>query len=275
MTSIAIMNAKGGVGKSTLTLALAETLVVKHGKRVLLIDADGQMSLSLMLMTVERLTTLRREGQSLVGFLQAAMPGQIAADWRTFVASGIGDVDDAGQLHLLPGDMDLPLIERAFAERGRLDLLRQKCRQLLDEARAYVDVVLIDCAPGISVMTEAWLREAAWHLVPVKPDVLAVSGMHYLNAFKMRDPKLGFARHLGVVINMLDARSEVEGMIHEMLWSNRDLMVFKTAIPLVPHIQKAALFSREPRSYLNKYPGDAGQAFQSLAIEILDRLDAG
>ena len=42
MVSIAIMNAKGGVGKSTLTMAIAETLSAYHGKTVLLIDADGR-----------------------------------------------------------------------------------------------------------------------------------------------------------------------------------------------------------------------------------------
>ena len=47
------MNAKGGVGKSTLTMAIAECLSVLHGKRILLIDADGQMSLSLMVASVK------------------------------------------------------------------------------------------------------------------------------------------------------------------------------------------------------------------------------
>ena len=48
--SITVMNAKGGVGKSTLVLTLAETLSTHHDKRVLVIDSDAHASISTMLM---------------------------------------------------------------------------------------------------------------------------------------------------------------------------------------------------------------------------------
>ena len=54
--TIAVMNTKGGVGKSTLVLGLAETLSAKFGKNVLIIDSDAQASVSLMLMSAGNLT---------------------------------------------------------------------------------------------------------------------------------------------------------------------------------------------------------------------------
>jgi MinD superfamily P-loop ATPase len=57
--SIAVMNAKGGVGKSPLVLALAETLSAKFGKNVLVIDTDAQASVSLMLMSSGNLNRLQ------------------------------------------------------------------------------------------------------------------------------------------------------------------------------------------------------------------------
>lgn len=272
MTSIAIMNAKGGVGKSTLTMALAETLSVYHGKSVLLIDADGQMSLSLMMISVERLNDLRSSAKTMGGYLASLLPNSSPTDWRTRIASDIGDVDDATALYLLAGDMDITLLEREIIEKRSIPSLRKGFQTLLHEAAQHVDFVLVDCAPGISVVTECWLRECAWHLLPLRPDVLAVAGMQYLNAFKRRDLDLGFAKHLGVVINMKQSQSDADELMHEMLRSNSDLRCFRSAIPMVPHLQKAALYVHDQRSYQNKYPGEVGHALRSIAGEVVTRV---
>ena len=59
--TIAVMNTKGGVGKSTLVLALAETLSAKFAKNVLIIDSDAQASVSLMLLSAGNLHRLQLE----------------------------------------------------------------------------------------------------------------------------------------------------------------------------------------------------------------------
>ena len=56
--AVAIMNTKGGVGKSTVAIALAETLAAMHGKTGLIIDADAQASVSAMLMSAPNLHKL-------------------------------------------------------------------------------------------------------------------------------------------------------------------------------------------------------------------------
>jgi chromosome partitioning protein len=269
------MNAKGGVGKSTLTMALAETLSAFHGKRVLLIDSDGQMSLSVMVLPVVRLTGLRDQGKTITGFLASLMPEKIAIDWHTCVAGNASDVDDARSLSVIAGDMDLALVERDIIVSGVTGLVRERCQALLRNAKEDFDLVLVDCAPGISVTTECWLRECDWHLIPTKPDVLAVSGIQYLKNFKQRTPDAPFARHLGVAINMKQAGSETDEMIHELLLANREMACFPDAVPMIQHIQKAALCSIEPRSFQNKYPGEAGRALRAIAADLLQRISAG
>ncbi|MFV0298066.1 MAG: ParA family protein [Hyphomicrobiaceae bacterium] len=271
-STIAVMNAKGGVGKSTLTLALAETLAVYHRKRILLIDADGQMSLSLMLMPVERLNALRDSGKTLTDILAGTLPGGHPLPWKACVAESVGDVEEAEGLFLIPGNMDLPLVERGLAKDGDMRHVRAVCRTMLQEASQHVDMVIVDCAPGISVTTECWLRECNWHLVPVRPDVLAIGGVQYVRHFRMRDPHLGFSRHLGVVVNMKQLSSQTDETIHQLLMSNADMRCFRDAVPTIPHIQKAALYSREGRSYVAKYPGTAGTAIRTIAAEVLSRI---
>ena len=272
MTSIAIMNAKGGVGKSTLTMAIAETLAVYHEKSVLLIDADAQMNLSLMLMPPEKLNAARHAGQSIASWLSSFVVTFSRSDWRNCVISDISDVDDTEKkLFIIPGDMDMTLVEREIAARGALGRARQACRWLLDEAAQAVDYILVDCAPGISTVTECWLRECDWHLIPIKPDILAVSGMEYLRLFRQRNPGLGFASHLGVLINMKYMRSPTDQMTHVFLSKDEILRCFPAAIPMIGHIQKAALFMKDKRSYQNKYPGDAGKALREVTAELIKR----
>lgn len=273
MTSIAIMNAKGGVGKSTLTMAIAETLAAYHDKSVLLIDADAQMNLSLMVMPPEKLDACRRDGVSIAAWLASHVLTYTRTDWKDCTAGDISDVDDVAKLLIMPGDMDLTLLDRKIAAIAAIDTARQACRRMLEEAAQSVDFVLVDCAPGISVVTECWLRECDWHLIPVKPDILAVSGIDYLKRFKAHNPELGFATHLGVLVNMMNTQSPVDRMTHDFLTKETELRCFAAAIPLVHHIQKAALFLQEKRSYQNKYPGEAGQALRSATEELLNRLE--
>jgi chromosome partitioning protein len=252
-------------------MAIAETLAVYHDKSVLLVDADAQMNLSLMVMPPEKLEACRAGGVSIAAWLASHVLTYTRKDWEDCTAGDISDVDDATRLLIMPGDMDLTLVDRKISAIGAFDAARQACRRFLDEAAQWVDFILVDCAPGISVVTECWLRECDWHLIPVKPDILAVSGIDYLKRFKAHNPELGFAEHLGVLVNMLDTRSPVDRMTHDFLAKETDLRCFEAAIPLVHHIQKAALFLKEKRSYQNKYPAEAGQALRNAAAELLSR----
>jgi chromosome partitioning protein len=150
--------------------------------------------------------------------------------------------------------------------------MRERCRSLLRDAAEEFDLVLIDCAPGISAITECWLRECDWHLIPVKPDILADSGFQYLKNYKHRSPESSFARHLGVVVNMKQAGSEADKTIHELLLANHEMACFPNAIPMIQHIQKSALCSIEERSYHNKYPGEAGRALRAITEDLLQRV---
>jgi chromosome partitioning protein len=266
------MNAKGSVGKSTLTMAVAETLSAYHDKRVLMIDADSQMSLSAMTLPMARLAHLQSQGSTIAGFLDSLLPSRKEIDWRSFIAGEAGDVYDARTLCLIPGDFDLAVVERDLVAARLTGHMRERCRSLLRDAAEKFDLVLVDCSPGISAMTECWLRECDWHLIPVKPDILAITGCQYLTNFKYRSPDVPFARHLGVVVNMKQSGSEADETIHEVLLASREVACFPVAIPMIQHIQKSALCSSEERSFHNKYPGEAGRALRAIVEELLVRV---
>jgi chromosome partitioning protein len=255
-------------------MAIAETLAEYHGKSSLIIDADGQMSISLM-MSPGRILAERADSELTIVnyFIKTVLEGK-EVDWPQYVCRDVSDVDDVGGIFLIQGDMDLPLLEREIAAANKFGAMRSAARELLEAAGQYVDVVLVDCAPGISVMTETWLRECDQHLVPVKPDFLAISGLEYLRRFRSRNPEMGFAEQLGIVINMMETTSAADRAMAAHLREDEDLNCFDTAIPLASIIQRAALYSGEPRSYIAKYAGEPGRAIRAITKELLERLPA-
>ena len=196
--TIAVMNTKGGVGKSTIVLTVAETLSVFHGKNVLVIDSDAQASVSAMLMSTVSLRKLQAEGRTIVDYLVSAVLKDVPSEWTEFVVGGVSDVDDARSVYVMPSDMQLTLLEREVSKESVHGRLRTSIGGLLSRARIVFDVVLIDCPPGLSVLTESWLREADFHITPTKPDYVSVCGLDVFRRFRQLNPEMGFADNLGV-----------------------------------------------------------------------------
>lgn len=268
------MNTKGGVGKSTIVLALAETLAAYHGKNVLVIDSDAQASISSMLMTPASLHQLQGSGLTLVDFLVAAVLNNAPVEWPQFVVRGVSDVDDARSVYLFPSDMQLTLFEREVSRESLHARLRATIRNLLNEVRSVFEIILIDCPPGLSVLTESWLREADFHISPTKPDYVSSCGLEVFRRFKQLNPEMGFAENLGVLVNMKDRSSLVDDEYHRWLQENPENRCFAQIIPRVNALQNAARFSTIERSYQAKYPGEAGQAVRAFAEEVVARLAA-
>lgn len=270
--AIAVMNTKGGVGKSTLVLALAETLSAYHGKNVLVIDSDSQASVSSMLMTIPNLHRLQQSGLTMVDFLVARVLQDAQADWPRFVVRNVSDVDDARSVFLIPSDMQLTLFEREVSKESLHSRLRAVISALLVEARKVFDIVFIDCPPGLSVLTESWLREADFHISPTKADYVSVCGLEVFRRFKALNPEMGFAENMGVLVNMKDVGSPTEEDYHAWLLSNPDNRCFTQVVPRAVALQEAARFHTPDRSYFAKYPGDTGKALRQLCEELLARM---
>jgi chromosome partitioning protein len=252
--TITVMNAKGGVGKSTLVLALAETLSAYHDKDVLVIDADAQASVSHVLMRKTELEAAQSGGRTIVDYLTGAVLKGSTASWREFVIADVSDVDDARSIALMPSDTSLTLFEREVSKGDHEARLRSIVAACLAEARQAYDIVLIDSAPGLSVLTEGFLREADFYLSPTKPDYVSTRGLKFLQGFKQRNPEMGFADSLGVIINIKDLHSPEDEHFNRWLRQDPELRCFRQSIPQVAPLRSTRCLAPRFRSYLAKYP---------------------
>ena len=272
--AITVMNAKGGVGKSTLVLALAETLATHHRRRVLVVDSDAHASVSNMLMSLTRLAALQDQGRTVVDYFAALVLKGVSANLGHYIVAGVSDVDDARTVDLLPGGGHLTLFEREVSAGHLEPSLRRAVRLFLTEVTSSYDIVLIDSAPGLSVLTECWLREANFYLAPTKPDYISTRGLQFLGQFRQRDLDMGFAQFLGVIINMADPHSRIDDQFEHWLRQHRGNRCFEQLIRRTTALQAAAHFYPRPRSYYAKYPGDTGKDLRQLTVELLARLSS-
>jgi chromosome partitioning protein len=270
--TITMMNTMGGKGKSTLLLALAETLATYHDKSILVIDADGQGSVSHLLTHQPQLEAAQSGGRTIVDYLVGAVLKETMTNWRDFVITGVSDVDDARSIDLVPSDIALTLFEREISKGDHESRLRKTIGAWLTEAGSTYDMVLVDSAPGLSVLSECFLREASFYISPTKPDFISTRGLAFLREFMECDPQMGLAENLGVIINMKDVHSAQDDQFDQWLRQEPGNRCFRQSIPRASALQATGLVSPYPRSYGAKYPGETGDQLRRLALELLGRI---
>ena len=181
---ISTINLKGGVGKTTTTVALAEFLSAEHGKRVLVIDLDPQTNLTTVLIGEKRWKKLNDRHLTLATLFEDALrqegePHQF--DLEETLQRKVSPVQAVRSLDLLPSSIDLINVQDLLASMpsGRFysnaptDILRRAVEPIVDE----YDYVLIDCPPNLGIVTLNGLRISDGYIIPTIPDVLSTYGI--------------------------------------------------------------------------------------------------
>ncbi len=259
MSVIALCNRKGGVGKSTTTFNLGGTLA-KAGRRVLLVDADPQSSLTQGIFGPEATAAMN---PSLT--IAAAYAGEVADAAQVVQATGFENLD------IVPGS------EHAGAfETGRpheADWEQQTClAELLGQLGPAYDHVLIDCPPALGLSTWAALAAADAVLVPVQPEDYGAQGLplifQAIEAVRRAvNPRL---RALGLVLTMYAGRRSLHQMYEELLRQQYGNLVLATAVPEAADVPEATML-RRPVCH-HKPRGASSKAFVALAEEVTARL---
>lgn len=255
----AVVNQKGGVGKTTTSINLG-TALAAVGRRVLIVDFDaqGNASTGLGISRQERLMTSYDLVVDRVPMEEAVL--------STIVP----------RLDIVPGDENLSGVETQLAnDPHRSYRLREALHDYAERAATSdlvrYDYILIDCPPSLSAMTINAMTAADSLLVPLQCEFLALEGLAQLlrTVDVVRsglNPDLDIQ---GVVLTMYDRRNNLSDQVAEEVRSFFGEKVYNTVIPRNVRLSEAPSFGKPALLYDYRCPGS--EAYIRLASEVLQR----
>jgi chromosome partitioning protein len=172
-TVCAVVNAKGGVGKSTVAMNLGWTTFLQFNKRVLLIDIDPQFNLSQYILGSDAYEKLILDGKPTSASIFA---GTVMADANSASDDAVCHIRtgrNGGRLDLIPSNLELAWIVRdGYGKDKRLDsYISHRI------GKDKYDLIIIDCPPTDSTLTDAAYTASDWLLIPVRPEFLPAIGL--------------------------------------------------------------------------------------------------
>lgn len=285
MPILPFINLKGGVAKTTNSVAVAECLA-SQGKRVLVVDADHQCMASELLLGESRLLASERKRTTLHDLLGAMLdPDFEVESLGTYLIPNASDIGGGfSNLSVLPcsiriDDFSTNMAKARNGYRSTEEFMTEFTRRR-KRVRTWLlkhfDYVIVDCPPSVPVQVRFMIAVSDAFIVPSVPDRLSVRGSLYL-LDRLR--RMNFrATALGTLWSLYREQNPMHRRVVEAVKSGMDAYStlprpFETIIPNAAAIAESTETARNPSSFNAKYKSEFAKLFRALTNEIESRCD--
>jgi chromosome partitioning protein len=278
---VSTINLKGGVGKTSLTVALAEFMAFKYGERVLVVDLDPQTNATVSLLEEEAWKQRNEQGQTIYQMFKDRMDKTEIFDVNTAIVKNVSNL--RGGIHgldLLPSSIDLidiqdrlsSISDSGFFVTSPVTILRETLSPVLEQYK----YVLLDCPPNLGIITLNGLYISDYYLIPSIPDILSTYGIpQILRRTALFTTKAGIhLKPLGIVVTMfrtaLNLHNSMVQTLRAKASSGEYPRVFDTAIPLASKAAESADVTASVNTLKQKYGyGNLFEKYEELAEEFM------
>nr|WP_263327176.1 AAA family ATPase [Neobacillus sp. Marseille-Q6967] len=281
---ISIINLKGGVGKTTITVALAEFLVVVKQYKVLVIDLDPQTNSTVSLIGEDEWEKRNKTNQTLYHLFKDHIDDTCDFNLEKSIIKECSNLyGGLSNLHLLPSSLDFVQIQDRLINIGQTALIRPfdiLKRTVSSYINNNYDFVLVDCPPNLGIVTKNGLNISDYYLIPTIPDHLSTYGIPQIisnvNSFNRRTESN--VQALGIIASMY--RSNVTRhhttlkTLQTKCAAGELPRLFDTKIPLAAKAADATHYEAEGINTLKQKYGSSGsnlyEAFSLLTEEFCE-----
>ena len=258
MPVLCIANQKGGVGKTTTAVALAEGLS-EYGKRVLLIDWDPQACLTI---------TVGINPENLKSTVYDVLAGAIQNEGSPSLKDVILPTENPN-INIVPSNIELSQAQLDLVGVASRELI---LRKMLQPVRREYDFILIDCLPSLGLLTINALSAADKVIIPLQSDFLAMKGLMRLLSTIIRvqekiNPDLDIS---GILFTMTSPRTlhcQEVMTVTRRAFGDR-IRIFKAIIPSSVRFKEAPAAGKSILTYAPSH--DGAQAYRLLTEEVME-----
>lgn len=258
---IAIVNQKGGVGKTTTSINLAASLGVL-GKKVLLLDLDPQGNAT---------TGVGVSKKGLSSSIYEVLTFKSTIEEAIIKTKNVNlDVIPA-YLNLAGVEMELIELEKKYRDTDHKINRVFRLKEELEKVKDLYDFILIDCPPSLGTLTTNALAAANSVLIPVQCEYYALEGiMQLINTIMLAQRKVNPSLDIeGVLLTMLSVNTNL-GL--EVISSIKEFFKERVYDTIIPRLIKLAEAPSHGKTILDYDPrGKGTKAYLNLAKEVIDR----
>lgn len=276
---ISFINLKGGVGKTTNAVAIAEFLSLEHGKRVLVVDLDPQTNSTTALIPEEKWSEMDGAGRTLRQLFLDKLEQTSKFSVQDAIVAGVSNIR-IPTLSLLPSSLGLIEIQDklalipagSFYAISPVDILGNALQSVLPN----YEYVIVDCPPNLGIITLNGIAISTGYVIPVIPDILSTFGVEQiLSRIKAFSATKGIqVPPKGIIVSKYRVQSQLHNSRLQQLRHDAGVgklpPIFSTIVPEAAKIAESADVDARVNTLRQKYGyGTNYETYSALAQEFM------